>query len=351
MAEQTRLYAATRDGVCVLRSNRTGWERVGVALPGVVAESLAGSLREPERVYLAGAKHGLYATDDAGSHWSKVLDVDVRSVALDPTNEDVIYAGTEPIHLYRSEDRGDSWEEIITLHDFPEEVKFNWWGPQPPHQGHVADIFIHADDPSTIYLALEHGGVVRSLDRGATWEDVSRGIDYLDMHMLRAFPGSRSRYSVSSARAFFTSEDPAQGWVASEAGFARDYFHDFVFLAPREKGGDPSMLIATADKSPGYWDRPEHAQTAFFRSSDGAKSWERVGAGLPEQMGPWAYALTNHPSDAQAAFAGFGDMVRGQEGTSTYGQGCIMATYDQGDSWETLPVQVSATFGLWAAPE
>ena len=351
MAEQVRLYAATHEGVSVLRSTSAGWERVGLPLPGVVSECFAGSAQHPERVYVAAGHDGVYATEDAGQHWSRLFDGDVRSVALDPTNEDVIYAGTEPIHLYRSEDRGDSWEELTALQDFPEEVRFNWWGPQPPHQGHVAHIFIHPDDPATIYLCLEHGGVVRSFDRGATWEDVSKGIDYLDMHMLRALPGSRSRYYTSSARAFFMSDDAAAGWVPAENGFTRYYFHDFIFLPASQEGGNPTMLVATADKSPGYWDRPEHARTAFFRSSDCAQSWERVGAGLPEHIGPWAYTLVNHPTNPRAAFAGFGDMVRGPSHAATYGQGSLVATYDEGDSWDTLPVDIGATFGLWGAPE
>lgn len=351
MAENVRLYAGTRDGVSVLRSQNGGWEAHGVPLPGVITECFAGSAQNPERVYVAGAAKGLYATDDGGRRWSKLLDGDVRSVALDPTNEDVIYAGTEPIHLFRSEDRGDSWDELTALQDFPEDVKFNWWGPQPPHQGHVANILIHPDDPNIIVLALEHGGMVRSLDRGATWEDVSKGIDYLDMHVVRALPGSRDRYFVSSARAFFTTDDAAQGWEASENGFTRDYFHDFVFLAPAKEGAAPTTLIATADKSPGYWDRPERAQTAFFRSRDGAQSWERVGRDLPEQIGAWAYALANHPTDAHAAFAGFGDSVRGQNHEPFYGTGSIKATYDEGDSWQTLPVEVPAIYGLWAAPD
>jgi photosystem II stability/assembly factor-like uncharacterized protein len=352
MAEPVRLYAATKDGVNVLRSSNGSWERLGLQLPGMISECFAGSRQRPERVYMAAEKDGLYATDDAGGHWSQLFNGgDVRAVALDPTNEDVIYVGTEPVHLYRSEDRGDSWQELTALQDFPEEVRFAWWGPQPPHQGHIANIFIHPDDPSTIYLCLEHGGVVRSFDRGETWQDVSKGIDYLDMHVLRALPGSRSRYFVSSARAFFASDDPAAGWEPAHNGFTRDYFHDFVFLPPKQEGDNPTMLIATADKSPGYWDRPERAQTAFYRSRDCAQSWERVGEGVPADMPAWAYALVNHPTNGRAAFAGIGDNVRGQQGTAHFGRGSIMATYDEGDSWETLPVEVPATFGLWAAAD
>jgi hypothetical protein len=350
MSDNVRLYAATKDGVNVLRSTKSGWESVGSPLPGVVSECFAGSQEHPERVYVAASANGLMGTDDAGKHWSPLLEGDMRAVAVDPTNEDVIYAGTEPIHLYRSEDRGDSWQELTSLLDFPEEVRFNWWGPQPPHVGHIANIFIHPEDSKTIYLCLEHGGVVRSFDRGETWEDVSKGIDYLDMHVLRNLPGT-PRYFVSSARSFFASDDPAAGWEPAENGFTRDYFHDFVFLPPVREGGDPTMLIATADKSPGYWDRPERARTAFFRSRDCAQSWERVGHNLPDEMPAWAYALAGHPTDRRAAFAGIGDNVRGQEREPHYGTGNIMATYDEGDTWEPLPIEVRATYGLWAAPE
>jgi photosystem II stability/assembly factor-like uncharacterized protein len=350
VAEQVRIYAATKDGLCLLRSTKAGWESLGVPLPGATTESLAGSQQHPERVYAAIEHDGVYATDDAGAHWSRLWEGNAWTVAVDPVNEDVLYVGTEPIHLFRTEDRGDSWEELTTLQDFPEETRFAWWGPQPPHEGHVANIFIHPDDTNTIYLCLEHGGIVRSFDRGATWEDVSKGINYLDMHVLRALPGSRSRYYVSSAREFFTSDDPARGWVPAEKGFTRDYFHDFIFMPPAREGADPTMLIATADKSPGYWQRPERAQTAFFRSNDCAQSWERVGKNLPENMGAWAYTLINHPSDPNGAFAGVGDNVRGFK-YDEYGQGSILATRDRGDTWETLPVPVSSTYGLWGAPD
>src|SRR4029450_1049656 len=72
---------------------------------------------------------------------------------------------------------GDHWQEITALNELPQAVRKNWWYPQPPHQGHVRNIHIHPDDPETIYLCLEHGGIVRSFDRGKSWEDVSKGID------------------------------------------------------------------------------------------------------------------------------------------------------------------------------
>src|SRR5438046_3146372 len=135
MADQVRLYASTYDGVQVFKPSGQGWTEAG-HLPGTESESVVGSTRHPEQVYVA-----------------------------DPNDDNVIYAGTQPVHLYRSEDRGKSWEELTTLLDLPEEVKFNWWFPQPPHLGHVYHIYVHPEDSKTLYVCLEHGGIVRSFDR------------------------------------------------------------------------------------------------------------------------------------------------------------------------------------------
>jgi len=353
MAERVRMYAGTQRGMQVLRSTDSGWQQVSESFQDGVIDSLAGCQQTPERVFAAVIGDGLYRTEDAGAHWSRVLEGDMRAVTVDPTDDNVVYAGTEPVHLYRSEDRGDSWEELGGIHKLPEDVRKRFWFPREPHQGHVRNIFVHPDDPRTIYLAIEHGGVLRSFDRGATWEDVTEGIDYVDIHMVKSLPGSFERYFVSSARGFFTSDDPAEGWVRAENGFTRDYFHDFVFFGPRREGEVPTMLACTADKSPGSWDRPERARAAMFRSDDAAGSWHRVGQGMPDEMKAMVWALAAHPDDPNAAFAGLGITSRGSV-EQRWGQGTpgsIMVTHDRGDSWQELPIALPADRVLWAAAD
>lgn len=351
MSDGVRLYAGTHEGLFVLRSSGNGgWQEANRCFDNAIFEGVVGSRQHPERVYVAAAHDGVYRTDDAGMTWKKLFEGDVRCVALDPTNDEVVYTGTEPIHLYRSEDRGDEWEEITSLQDMPDDVKENWWFPQPPHEGHVLGVFVHPDDANTIYLCLEHGGIVRSFDRGTTWEDVSKGIDYLDIHFLAALPHSKSRYFVATARGFYAADDPGRGWQRAENGFTRDYFHDFVFLPPEQAGGNPTMLIGTADKSPGYWDRPERAQGAIFRSVDCAQSWQRCMNGLPENMKTMVWALTNHPSDNNTVFAGLGDVARGHA-HGTGGPGSLIVSRDRGESWEPVGGALPADRVLWAAAD
>jgi hypothetical protein len=351
MAEGVRLYAGTHEGLFVYRSQNGGWTEVSRSLTESITDSMAGCQRRPERVFAGVAHDGVYRTDDAGLHWNKVLDGDVRSLAVDPMDDQVVYAGTEPVHLYRSEDGGDRWEEVSTLVAMPEEVTKKWWSPVSG-VGHIRHIFVHADDPRIVYLALEHGGIVRSFDRCATWEDVTSGIDYIDMHMVASLPHSFSRYYTSSARGFFTSEDPADGWVRAENGFTRDYYHDFIFLPPERDGENPTMLTGAADKSPGSWNRPERAKAAVFRSDDCAQSWRRVGVGqgLPEAITSMISTLVNHPLDKNAAFMGLGEVSRGHA-HGPCGPGSVMLTRDRGESWQDLGLEMPADRVLWAAPE
>ncbi|HEY2988581.1 MAG TPA: hypothetical protein VGL11_12700 [Candidatus Binatia bacterium] len=349
MSEGVRLYAGTQHGLIVWRSKNCGWEEVSRGFEDGIIDSIHGCHDHPERVYVGVTHNGLYRTDDRGRTWKKILAGDIRSVAVDPTSDDVIYTGVEPVALYRSEDCGDTWKELPALKSLPESVRKNWWFPQPPHQGHVRNIFIHPDNPRILYLCIEHGGIVRSFDRGASWEDVSRGIEYLDIHVIANLPGRFDRYYVASARGFFTSDEPANGWVRAENGLGRDYFHDFLFFPPERAGKNPAMLVATAEGSPGVWRREGRgARAALFKSDDGAKSWQRAGRGLPENLDPMVWALVHHPAERNSVFAGLGAVARGHA-SGTGGAGKIVVSRDRGENWQDVPIQLPADRVLWAA--
>jgi len=351
MSEGVRLYAGTQHGLIVWKSNNGGWEEVSRSFKDGIIDSIYGCHEHPERVYVGATHDGLYRTEDGGRHWSKVLDGDIRSVTVDPTSDDVVYAGVEPVGLYRSEDRGDSWEELSSLKELPEAVRENWRFPQPPYQGHVRNIFIHPENSKIIYLCIEHGGVVRSFDRGKSWEDVSKGIDYLDIHVVLNLPRRFDRYFLATARGFFTADDPAKGWNRAESGLTRDYFHDFLFLPPSRRSENPAMLLATADKSPGFWRREGRgARAALFKSADCAQSWQRIGKGLADDLDPMVWALVHHPHDPNAVFAGLGAVARGHASGSG-GAGTILVSRDRGESWQELKIDLPADRVLWAAAD
>jgi hypothetical protein len=349
VAEGVRLYAGTHEGMFVYRSSNGGWTPVSQALISGIVDTMSGGKNKVERVFAGVAHDGVYRTEDAGTRWTKVLDGDVRSIMVDPSDDDVVYAGMEPTQLFRSEDGGSSWGEVSTLLQMPNDVKMKWWSPVSG-AGHIRHIFVHEDDSKILYLALEHGGIVRSFDRGETWEDVSEGIDYIDMHMVASLPHNTGRFYCSSARGFFTSEDPSDGWIRAENGFTRDYYHDFAFLAPERAGENPTMLIGCADRSPGSWNRPERAKAAVFRSDDCAQSWRRVTGGLPDVITSMISTIIPHPTDRNTAFMGLGEVSRGHA-HGPAGPGTVMLTTDRGESWTDLGLELPADRVLWAVPD
>ncbi len=374
MGESVRLYAGTHDGVIIWRSYNGRWDEVGRSFAGGIIESVVGCRQRPERIFAGVTRDGLYRSDDGGKKWTKVLQGDVRSAAVDPRDDNVIYAGLEPVQLYRSEDGGDTWDMLTSLlahahsrniryfqtfilprEEHPPEVGKKWWFPLTPHLAHITHIFIHPDDTSIIYLSIEHGGILRSLDRGKSWEETSGGIDYLDIHMVENFPRSFNRYYVSSARGFFTSKDPTHGWVRAERGFTRDYFHSFIILPPSKESDHPTMLVETADKSPGSWRREGRGpNAAIFRSEDGAESWQQVSEGLPDLQEPMVWGLTRHPYDENTAFAGLGRVARGYalplpHYPGSGGSGAIYITRDRGESWQDLNLELPPDRVLYTA--
>ena len=180
MSGPLRLYAGAQSGLIMLRGVNDIWTAQNQPrgnqphFAGKVVDSVWGCRNLPEVVFVGVTFDGLYRTRDAGKHWQRVLEGDIRWVTVDPTDEHVVYAGTEPVRLYRSEDSGDSWEELQSLQGLPEEVREKWWFPLSPHHGHVRHIYIDPDNDRCLYLCLEHGGILRSSDRGSTWKTLAR---------------------------------------------------------------------------------------------------------------------------------------------------------------------------------
>jgi photosystem II stability/assembly factor-like uncharacterized protein len=373
-SQNLRLYAATHDGVFALRLENGRCQPVAEALRGAIVDCVEPCPATEGSAFAGDTHGGLYRTDDSGLHWRKLFEGNVRAIKVDPTDDRVVYVGTEPVRLFRSEDRGEHWEEIASLQRLPEDTRRKlgkppetdtdfanprfrhgrqeWTFPIAPHVGHITEIFIRPDDPREIWLSIEHGGIARSLDRGATWEDASAGIDYLDIHKLIRLPGRDDRYLVSSARGLYASPDPVAGWARAEHGMERNYFHEMLTLE-RPDAEDAPVLVCTAEHSPARWPATmgdgkwakgaKGARTALYRSDDRARSWRRigVGAGLPDEMDPMIWSLRRHPDDRDGVFAGVGEVARGYA-FGTAGSGQILQSDDQGASWRVVASDLPA---------
>ncbi len=356
MAESLRYYIAHNGGLKVMENHVGSLSTIAEHFAGKTLEHLIGCKKRPEIVFAAVAFDGGYRSEDAGKSWTKIMNGDVRTFTVDANDERVVYLGMGPIRLWRSEDAGKTWEPLDGLLDLGDDVKKKWDVPAR-HRGiafpHVRHIFVHPDDQNLLYVLLEHGGVLFSRDRGQNWYDRSAGIDYVDMHYLENFPGSKTRYYVSSARGFLRSDNGGEHWRRVETGMPwgytelYSYSHEWHFMP----GATPRIVLGGGKGSPGIWSRENATPLGhILLSDDGGESWRISTQGLAKEN-PWMpWVLLKHPNDANALFCGMGDGARGFSfDPRKSGRGGLYRTRDRGDSWEPVLSDTPSILTAWIA--
>ena len=94
----------------------------------------------------------------------------IWSIAAGPEKQKkVLYLGTAPAGLFRSEDRGKSWEPVDGLNRH--KTRKDWFpgaGGQCLHS-----IQIDPHDPNRMYVAISAAGAFRTDDGGAKWKPIN----------------------------------------------------------------------------------------------------------------------------------------------------------------------------------
>jgi hypothetical protein len=356
MAESLRYYIAHNGGLKVMQPRGASFDTVGEFFPGKTLEHIIGGVKRPELLFAAVAFDGGYRSEDGGSSWTKIMDGDVRTFTIDPHDERIIYMGIGPIRLFRSEDSGKTWEPLDSMLNFGGEVRKKWDVPESlrgVESPHVRHISIHPDDQNLIWVLLEHGGVLLTRDRGETWYDRSSGIDYVDMHYIENFPGSKERYYVSSARGFFRSDNAGEHWRRVETGMPWaytemfSYSHEWHFMP----GATPRMVLCGGKGSPGVWRRDRTTPLGhILLSDDGGENWRISTNGLEKENPYMPWVLVHHPLDKNTLFCGMGDGARGYGFDARItGKGGFYVSRDRGDSWEPVLKDTPSILTAWVA--
>jgi photosystem II stability/assembly factor-like uncharacterized protein len=261
------------------------WRSIGPALTSGRIADFAVNPRNPKQLFVGVASGHIWKTDNAGITWRPVFDnygaYAIGCLALDPTNTNVVWAGTgENNHqralgygdgVYKSVDGGKSWTNM---------------GLKESRQ--IGMILINPKNPDTVYVAAE----------GSVWG-----------------PGGD--------RGLYKTTDGGKTW-AKVLAISENTGVNCAVMDPR----DPEIIIASSEQ------RRRHVftkigggpETAIHKTTDGGKTWRRITSGLPSgHMGGIGLAVSPVNPDVVYAII----EAAGEEG------GFFRST-DRGESWSKM---------------
>src|ERR1700756_3987402 len=169
------IVVVTRAALLIARRAST-WS-VEQHLRGQSPATVAVAPPSPAKMYCEPARAGLFRSRDSGRNWEPVgPGIDHPMVtAIDVGHAEqadgfgVVYAGTEPSAVFRSDTGGDSWVDLAGLRALPSAD--TWSFPPRPHTHHVRWIEADASVADRVFVAIEAGALVRTFDGGRTWRD------------------------------------------------------------------------------------------------------------------------------------------------------------------------------------
>lgn len=301
-----RLFAATRKGLFELRRKGKGdWDIAHTSFMGspvsmMLDDSRDGTLYAALDLGHFGVK--LHRSDDGGDSWTEIAAPSYAGVDADkedapslnllwsletggPGEPGVLWAGTIPGGLFRSEDRGESWTLNRALWDQPSRPQ--WFGGGYDKPG-IHSISLDPRDGRRIAIAISCGGVWETTDGGESWRPAGDGLvaTYMppeqqrnpvtqDPHRLVRCRAAPDAMWIQHHNGIFHSETGVDGWSQNETV---DPSFGFAVAVHPERPGTAWFAPAIKDE----YRYPKDGRLVVTRTTDGGKSFDTLTDGLPQ---------------------------------------------------------------------
>jgi len=357
-----RIFVATRKGLFELRRSQGQWRIAQTSFLGdsvsLVAKSPSdGTLYAALNLGHFGVK--LRASSDGGQRWEELTApaFPKKPEGLEETLPDgkpwpwrveqiwalevvdgTLWCGTVGGGLFRSRDRGQSWELCRGLWEHP--LRKQWFGGGTDLPG-IHSICPHPKNPNELVVGVSCGGAWLTRDGGEHWE-VSHGMfaAYMppelrenpatqDPHLLARCASHPDRLWAQHHNGVFRSDDGGSRWVSipesapSVFGFA---------IAVHPSNPDIAWRVPSIKDEQRF---PVDGRVVVSRTRDGGKSWEVLREGLPQEH---AYDLTlRHALDVDSS----GERLA--FGSST---GSLWVSENSGDSWMHLSAHLPPVYAV-----
>jgi photosystem II stability/assembly factor-like uncharacterized protein len=255
---------------------------------------------------LAGGDTGLFVSHNSGAQWERLGtpgDIPtIWSLAVDPVDPRILFAGTRPAGVYRSRDGGQRWQKLAL--DIAPECSIG--------TPFVTSVMVDPDDHGVVWAGVEIDGVFRSLDGGDTWTHVETGLYDPDIHAMAIAATTPKRVYASTAREVFASINMGETWqpLGVKAQWPLPYARGLAV-----KADDPGVLFA------GCGETTTGETGHVLRSTDLGETWQTLQFPGPANATIWGLATHAADADRILAFSLFGE---------------VYISDDAGDSWRKI---------------
>ena len=353
---RVRVLVGTRKGAFILNADgkRKDWQVSGPFFAGWEIYHLKGSTVDPNRLYASQSSSWsgqvVQRSDDGGVTWTPVGNKFAyagvpgthqwydgtphpwefkRVWHFEPSliDADTVYAGVEDAALFKSLDGGATWDELKGLR---EHGTGSQW--QPGAGGMcLHTVILDPTNANRIYIAISAAGAFRTDDGGLTWKPINKGLvsKYIPDptaevgHCVHHVAMHRSRPSVLFMQ---------KHWDVMRSDNAGESWHEVSGNLPSDFGfaidvhaHQPETLYGVPIKSDSEHFVPD-GMLRVFRSRTGGNEWEPLTAGLPQKD-----CYVNVLRDAMAVDQL--DQCGVYFGTSG---GQVYASADAGDNWAPI---------------
>jgi hypothetical protein len=353
------ILVATRKGAWLIHGDaaRSTWQLDGPHFLGHIINHIVFDPRDGETL-LAAAKTGhlgptIFRSTDLGRTWKeavqppafpkapegqkgRVVDHTFWLTPCHANEPNVWYAGTSPQGLFRSEDGGITWQPFSSVNDDPQYL--TWMGTVQdgtPDGPKMHSIIVDPRDPKHLYFGMSGGGVHESRDHGRTWAPLVQGmevvegfdvsnISFHDPHCIRLCPSKPDRLYQQNHCGIYRIDRPSNEWVRIGRHMPKDVGDIGFPMVVHPRNADTAWVFPMDGGT--VWPRTSpDGKPAFYRTSNGGETWQRLDSGMPAQAW-WTVKR-------QAMAADRKDPVGLYFGTTS---GDLWMSRDEGNGWTCI---------------